>query len=84
MTRMLCPSGSKLPNNLVATLGPTTITRDAVRTIADGIERQARVVEFPFGMSVLMRMLRLVPGPVFDRLVRPWARRKIDVERARH
>jgi len=59
-------------------------TRDAVRTIADGIERQARVVEFPFGTSLLMRTLRFVPSPIFDRLVRPWARRKIDADRARH
>lgn len=59
-------------------------TRDAVRTIADGIERQARVVEFPMGTSLLMRILRHVPSPIFDRLVRPWARRKIDAGRARH
>lgn len=59
-------------------------TRDAVRRIADGIERRARVVEFPLGTSLLMRMLRIVPVPLFDRLVRPWSRRKVDVERARH
>ncbi|MBI2213939.1 MAG: SDR family NAD(P)-dependent oxidoreductase [Acidobacteria bacterium] len=59
-------------------------TRDAVRKIADGIERRARVIEFPLGTSMLMRALRLVPVPLFDRLVRPWSRRRVDLERARH
>jgi short-subunit dehydrogenase len=57
--------------------------REAARTIADGIERQARLVEFPLGTSLLMRMLRVMPAPLFDRLVRPWARRKIDDARAK-
>jgi short-subunit dehydrogenase len=58
-------------------------TRDAVRKIADGIENRARVVEFPLGTSLLMRALRLMPVPIFDRLVRPWSRRKVDAERAK-
>lgn len=57
--------------------------REAARTIADGIERRARLVEFPLGTSLLMRTLRLMPGPIFDRLVRPWSRRKLDPERVR-
>lgn len=59
-------------------------TRDAVRKIADGIERQARVVEFPLGTSLIVRALRAMPAPIFDRLVRPWARRKVDADKARH
>ncbi len=57
--------------------------RDAARKIADGIERGARIVEFPLPMSLLMRTLRLVPAVLFDRIVRPWGRRKVDVDRAR-
>ncbi|MGK2857284.1 MAG: SDR family NAD(P)-dependent oxidoreductase [Thermoanaerobaculia bacterium] len=57
--------------------------RDAARKIADGIENRARLVEFPLPMSLLMRSLRLVPGVLFDRLVRPWSRRKVDADRAR-
>lgn len=57
--------------------------RDAARKIVDGIESRARLVEFPLPMSLLMRTLRIVPGVVFDRLVRPWSRRKVDAERAR-
>jgi hypothetical protein len=30
-----------------------------------------------------MRALRLMPVPIFDRLVRPWSRRKVDAERAK-
>jgi short-subunit dehydrogenase len=57
--------------------------RDAARRIADGIESRARVVEFPLAMSLLMRTLRFVPGAVFARIMRPWVRRKIDVDRIR-
>lgn len=57
--------------------------RDVARRIADGIESRSRVIEFPLPMSLLMRTLRLLPAFVFDRLVRPWSRRKIDADRAR-
>jgi short-subunit dehydrogenase len=40
----------------------------AAAIIADGIERGARVVEFPRSMSLLMRSLRLIPDALFDRL----------------
>ncbi|HSP16613.1 MAG TPA: SDR family NAD(P)-dependent oxidoreductase [Thermoanaerobaculia bacterium] len=42
----------------------------AARIIADGIERGARVVEFPWPMSKLMRFARLLPDAVWDRMVK--------------
>jgi len=55
----------------------------AARLIADGIERGAREVEFPWQMSLFVRTLRLVPNALYDRLLRPYARRKIDPEKVR-
>jgi short-subunit dehydrogenase len=49
---------------------------DAAVVIADGLERRARVIEFPRPMSLLMRMARLVPAPLFDRMTAPYAKRK--------
>jgi short-subunit dehydrogenase len=43
----------------------------AARIIADGIERGARVVEFPRPMSLLVRFARLLPNAVWDRVVKP-------------
>lgn len=51
---------------------------DAARRIADGIERGKRVVEFPLPMSILMRMMRLVPDALYDRMTAPYGRRKIE------
>lgn len=51
---------------------------DAARVIADGIERGKRVVEFPRAMSVMMRMMRHVPDALYDRMTKPYARRKVD------
>jgi short-subunit dehydrogenase len=56
---------------------------DAARVIADGLERGKRVVEFPWPMSLLMRFGRLIPDAVWDRATAPYARRKIDIEKAR-
>ena len=55
----------------------------AARLIADGIERGAREVEFPWQMSLLVRTLRLIPNALYDRMLRPYARRKIDPEKVR-
>ncbi|HKS21965.1 MAG TPA: SDR family NAD(P)-dependent oxidoreductase [Thermoanaerobaculia bacterium] len=55
----------------------------AARLIADGIERGAREVEFPWQMSLLVRTMRLMPNALYDRLLRPYARRKIDLEKVR-
>jgi len=48
----------------------------AARIIADGIERRARVIEFPKRMSLLMRFVRLVPDALYDRVTVPFGRRK--------
>jgi short-subunit dehydrogenase len=53
----------------------------AARRIVDGIERGAREVEFPLPMSLLMRFARLLPNAVYERLVGPYARRRIDMSR---
>jgi short-subunit dehydrogenase len=49
----------------------------AARIIANGIERGKRVIEFPTRMSLLMRTLRLVPDALYERMMVPYARRKI-------
>jgi short-subunit dehydrogenase len=51
---------------------------DAAAIIADGIEARNRVIEFPLPMSIVMRILRFVPDPLFDRMVAPYARRRLD------
>jgi short-subunit dehydrogenase len=49
---------------------------EAAHVIAEGIERGARVVEFPKPMSLLMRALRLVPDAIYERAMVPFSRRK--------
>jgi short-subunit dehydrogenase len=56
---------------------------DAARVIADGLERGKRVIEFPRPMSILMRFGRLIPDAIWDRATMPYARRKVDGEKAR-
>lgn len=51
-------------------------TDEAASVIADGLERRARVIEFPKPMSLLMRAARLVPSPLYDRITAPFAKRK--------
>lgn len=51
---------------------------DAAVTIADGIEARHRVVEFPLPMSLIMRAVRLLPSLFYDRIIGPYARRKVD------
>ena len=48
----------------------------AAQIIARGLERRARVIEFPLPMSLLMRAVRLLPSAVFERMMAPYARRK--------
>ena len=50
----------------------------AARVIADGIERGKRVVEFPRPTSIMMRFMRHVPDVLYDRMMKPYARRKVD------
>ncbi len=57
---------------------PFLMTADkAARIIADGLEGGKRVIEFPRRMSALMRTMRLVPDALYDRMMIPYARRKI-------
>src|SRR5438105_5727588 len=42
----------------------------AARLIVDGIERGARVVEFPKPISMAMRFARLMPSALYDRAMR--------------
>lgn len=51
-------------------------TDRAAKIIADGIERGARVVEFPRRMSLLMRFVRLVPDALYERVTAGYAKRK--------
>jgi short-subunit dehydrogenase len=55
----------------------------AARIIADGIEAGKRTVEFPLPMSGLMRMIRVMPAAIYDRALRPYAKRKIDPAKVR-
>jgi short-subunit dehydrogenase len=48
----------------------------AARIIADGIESGKRVVEFPWQMSRIMRLARLLPDAVYDVVTAGAARRK--------
>jgi short-subunit dehydrogenase len=43
---------------------------ESARIIADGIERRRRVVEFPLPISLLMRVTRVMPDAIYDRLLR--------------
>lgn len=51
---------------------------EAAVVIADGLESGARVVEFPRPMSLLMRFTRLLPDAIYDRIMVPYGRRRID------
>lgn len=50
----------------------------AARIIADGIERGKRLVEFPWQMGKLMRIVRLLPDALYERITAPYSRRKLD------
>ena len=49
-------------------------TDKAARIIADGLEKEKRVVEFPLRMSLLTRLLRYLPDGVYDRMLMNGAR----------
>jgi short-subunit dehydrogenase len=51
--------------------------------IADGIESGKRVVEFPRPMSLLMRLVRLIPDAIYDRMMVPYARRRFESEKVK-
>lgn len=50
----------------------------AAKIIADGLERGKRVVEFPLPTSLLMRIVRHLPDALYDRMLAPYGRRKLD------
>ena len=50
----------------------------SVSRVADGIEREKRVVEFPLLMVSLLRRMRLAPDALYDRMPAPYGRRKLD------
>lgn len=48
----------------------------AARIIADGLESGKRVIEFPWQTSRMMRLARLLPDAIYDRVTAGAARRK--------
>lgn len=56
---------------------------EAAVVIADGLERGERLIEFPRPIALLMRLVRLLPDGLYEAILRPYARRKIDRSRVR-
>ena len=54
---------------------------DAARRIADAIEAKRREVSFPLPMALMMRLVRILPNAVWERVSLPYARR--DARRAK-
>jgi len=50
----------------------------AADVIIRGIDRGKRVVEFPLPMSLFLRLMRIMPSPIYDRVMAPYAKREID------
>jgi len=48
----------------------------AAKIIADGLERGKRVIEFPRGTSLIMRAVRHLPDPLYDRVLRSTGRKR--------
>ena len=63
--------------------GASAVSPKAARIIADGIESGKKVVEFPLPMSLVMRAVRFMPNAIYDRALRPFAKRKIDPSKVR-
>jgi short-subunit dehydrogenase len=42
---------------------------DAARAIANGLERRKRNIEFPWQISLAMRLARILPNPLVEALV---------------
>ena len=56
----------------------------ASRIIVDGIERGARIVEFPLPISMGMRLGRIIPAALWDRVMGGgYARRQVDPSKVR-
>ncbi|HYM62015.1 MAG TPA: SDR family NAD(P)-dependent oxidoreductase [Thermoanaerobaculia bacterium] len=58
---------------------PFLMTAERAATIIGrGLDRGVRVIEFPLPMSLLVRLMRLLPNAIYDRATAPFARRKVD------
>lgn len=55
----------------------------AAKIIADGIESRKRVVEFPRRMSMMVRFLRSLPDPLYDRSMMRYGRRSMDRDKVK-
>ena len=55
----------------------------AARIIVNGIERGARIVEFPRPMSMFMRLGRNLPSALWDRVIGQYAVRQVDPSKIR-
>lgn len=51
---------------------------DAADVIADGLDAGRRVIEFPRPMSLMMRCMRYVPDALYEMMMVPYARRKMN------
>jgi len=49
---------------------------EAAQAIAEGLDRGQRVIEFPKPMSMLLRLLRLVPDAIYETAMVPVSKRK--------
>ncbi|MBV8519905.1 MAG: SDR family NAD(P)-dependent oxidoreductase [Acidobacteria bacterium] len=56
---------------------------DAALAIANGLAKGKRVIEFPRPMSLLVRLLRVLPDALFDRATVPYARRRLDRDKVK-
>jgi len=54
---------------------------EAAVIIADGLESGARLVEFPKPMSLLTRLMRLIPDALYEAVMVPAAKRKNESEK---
>ena len=55
----------------------------SARIIADGLERGKRVIEFPRGTSLVMRIVRQLPDALYDRILIPYGRRRMNREKVK-
>jgi short-subunit dehydrogenase len=51
---------------------------EAARRIVAGLDAKKRTIEFPLPVSLVMRLVRLVPDAVYEQMTKPYARRDID------
>jgi short-subunit dehydrogenase len=56
---------------------------DAAKVIADGLERGARVINFPRPTALATKLLRILPDALYDRVMIPYGKREIDESKVR-